>query len=352
MATYTLNYKLKKPAESDFYSVKDFNDNADTIDAKLKLGVDAKTLVDSLNTNMTSAQKDLDMLVQRSVIIVEVWAPPNTQVTLEQGALSFSGTVGSSMKLLAPVSTLGTWEMSYTYANKTYFKDIRVDNLGYNRVLAPPSLAASPWDYIAMVSEAGLAREAYVLGDTKSLTSSMGTYDVQIIGFDHDFYSVPKPGRERAGITFQMKTPTGANYIMDSDTRFVQEWEYVNMRTDQLPLIFDSLPVELQDAIKMVRKYTSLYNRTLGSVTTDDLFLFSDYELLGYKSVYSDYPFAQQYEYYRCGHTPYKNTPYWLRNNVPGVNGLERFLVISNDSQSPKQVDCNNPQGLCLGFCV
>lgn len=36
MATYTTNYKLKKPADSDFINVADFNGNFDTIDTELK----------------------------------------------------------------------------------------------------------------------------------------------------------------------------------------------------------------------------------------------------------------------------------------------------------------------------
>lgn len=36
MATYTTNYNLKKPADSDFINVADFNGNFDTIDTELK----------------------------------------------------------------------------------------------------------------------------------------------------------------------------------------------------------------------------------------------------------------------------------------------------------------------------
>lgn len=36
MALYTPNYNLKKPAQSDFYNVDDFNGNADILDVKLK----------------------------------------------------------------------------------------------------------------------------------------------------------------------------------------------------------------------------------------------------------------------------------------------------------------------------
>ena len=35
MADYTENYNLKKPAETDYYNIVDFNGNADIIDAAL-----------------------------------------------------------------------------------------------------------------------------------------------------------------------------------------------------------------------------------------------------------------------------------------------------------------------------
>lgn len=51
MATYTTNYNLKKPADSDFINVADLNGNADIIDTELKkrpvVGSDGK-LPDSL----------------------------------------------------------------------------------------------------------------------------------------------------------------------------------------------------------------------------------------------------------------------------------------------------------------
>lgn len=52
MATYTTNYNLKKPADSDFINVADFNGNADIIDEELKkrptVGKDGKLSDDLL----------------------------------------------------------------------------------------------------------------------------------------------------------------------------------------------------------------------------------------------------------------------------------------------------------------
>jgi len=37
MANYTTNYNLKKPLETDFYDIEDFNGNMDKIDAEMKI---------------------------------------------------------------------------------------------------------------------------------------------------------------------------------------------------------------------------------------------------------------------------------------------------------------------------
>lgn len=61
MATYTTNYKLKKPADSDFINVADFNGNFDTIDTELKkrpvVGSDGK-LPDSLLPDLSETYEE------------------------------------------------------------------------------------------------------------------------------------------------------------------------------------------------------------------------------------------------------------------------------------------------------
>ena len=62
MATYTTNYKLKKPADSDFINVADFNGNFDIIDTELKkrptVGEDGKLSNDLLpNLSETYEEK-------------------------------------------------------------------------------------------------------------------------------------------------------------------------------------------------------------------------------------------------------------------------------------------------------
>lgn len=58
LATETTNYKLKKPAQEDFYNIDDHNTNMDIIDAALITKVD-KIDGKSLSTNdYTTDEKD------------------------------------------------------------------------------------------------------------------------------------------------------------------------------------------------------------------------------------------------------------------------------------------------------
>lgn len=61
MATYTTNYNLKKPADSDFINIADLNDNADIIDEELKkrpvVGEDGK-LSDSLLPDLADTYEE------------------------------------------------------------------------------------------------------------------------------------------------------------------------------------------------------------------------------------------------------------------------------------------------------
>ena len=70
MATYTANYRLKKPGLADYYNIQDFNDNADVIDGKLKLGEEAKSLAESLQTSQQGMQTTLNGLQVKAVISV------------------------------------------------------------------------------------------------------------------------------------------------------------------------------------------------------------------------------------------------------------------------------------------
>ena len=67
MADFTKNYNLKKPTDTDFYNVQDFNSNVDIIDASLNNlnnsinNLDQKTnIIDSSLANLNASINNLD----------------------------------------------------------------------------------------------------------------------------------------------------------------------------------------------------------------------------------------------------------------------------------------------------
>ncbi len=134
MATYTTNYNLKKPAETDFILVGDFNDNADIIDAELKkrpvIGEDGKLSDDllpdlaaiyepkgaadsavSAHNTSTNAHQDIraNLTTHTSDTTVHVTAAEKS---------TWSGKVSGSTKVNTTLSASGwTSDNKYTLSN-------------------------------------------------------------------------------------------------------------------------------------------------------------------------------------------------------------------------------------------
>ena len=52
MATYTENYNLVKPDDTDYYSVSDFNENMDIIDAQLAANEVIEEKIDAVSDSL------------------------------------------------------------------------------------------------------------------------------------------------------------------------------------------------------------------------------------------------------------------------------------------------------------
>jgi hypothetical protein len=60
MASYTTNYSLKKPLQTEYYNVNDFNDNADIIDSEIKkVDSNLKTKTEQLGENIEEVSRSL-----------------------------------------------------------------------------------------------------------------------------------------------------------------------------------------------------------------------------------------------------------------------------------------------------
>lgn len=86
MATKTTNYKLIKPAQSDYYDVDVFNNNADTIDGVLY------GLFDDLTDNMNRLDDMENNFFPKSGGKVYGGVVIRDNLTIENGSINFSNT--------------------------------------------------------------------------------------------------------------------------------------------------------------------------------------------------------------------------------------------------------------------
>ena len=97
MATYTTNYNLKKPADSDFINIADLNGNADIIDEELKkrpvVGSDGK-LPDNLLPNLSETY--------------EKKGAANTAVSAHNTSTNAHNDIRIELDKKAPVPIIGT----------------------------------------------------------------------------------------------------------------------------------------------------------------------------------------------------------------------------------------------------
>lgn len=81
MADFTENYNLKKPADTDFYNVQDFNDNADIIDSALN-NLDAK--IDSVAEDIAeNISKNIEDFTEGTLSIARGGTGANTVVGIK-----------------------------------------------------------------------------------------------------------------------------------------------------------------------------------------------------------------------------------------------------------------------------
>lgn len=136
MATKTPNYKLNKPAQTDFYDVDVQNENMDIIDAALKKKVETEDFEEYKNSSVVGedgvhgiryydGQLQVDdgsgnwNTASSGVgIEVDVTVPTGSVVTATDGITTLTGTAeANSLKMMLP--NYGTWNFSATLNGQT-----------------------------------------------------------------------------------------------------------------------------------------------------------------------------------------------------------------------------------------
>ena len=209
--------------------------------------------------------------------------------------------------------------------------------------------ANNSWEEIIAACQSGSVPDSWVVGNSKTMTINGTSYQIDIIGKNHDTYTAGGT----APLTFQMHDCYGTKYAMNSLDTNSGGWTSCAMRSTHLPAILALMPSEVQAGIKEVNKLTSAGSQSSTiNTTTDKLFLLSEIEIFG--SVrYSKSGEGTQYAYYKAGNSKVKkvngsNSAWWERSPSGGINTF--FCRVGSEGGNYDGY-ASDSKGVAFAFC-
>ena len=211
------------------------------------------------------------------------------------------------------------------------------------------NFADNTWETIIAACQRGAVPEIWAVGNHKTMMINGASYQVDIIGKNHDTYAAGGT----APLTFQLHDCYADKKAMNGLNTNRGGWTSCAMRSTHLPAILALMPTEVQNGIREVNKLTSAGNKSATiNTTADKLFLLSEVEIFG-STTYSAAGEGTQYDYYKAGNSKakYRNgsaASWWERS--PSASGSTRFCLVYSDGD----VYTSNAvlvDGVAFGFC-
>lgn len=212
------------------------------------------------------------------------------------------------------------------------------------------TFSANSWKAIIRACQMNLVPASWNVGDYKEIVINDVTYRIDIIGKNHDTYS---DGTGLAPLTFQFHDCYETEYRMNASNTNEGGWMNCEMRLTNLPIVFDTLPIEVRSGIRQVNKPTTIGNQlNTVNIAQDNLFLLSEVEVFGDKS-FSRGGEGVQYEYYAKGLSTVKtrsgsNDVWFLRS--PYNVGNTQFCNITVTGTS-SYTAASSVYGVAPAFC-
>ena len=209
--------------------------------------------------------------------------------------------------------------------------------------------ANNSWEAIIAACQSGNVPDTWAVGDSKMMTINGADYQIDIIGKNHDTYTVGGT----APLTFQMHDCYVTNYGMNSSNTNSGGWTSCAMRSTHLPAILALMPTEVQNGIREVNKLTFAGgNSATINTTADKLFLLSEIEIFGSVS-YSKSGEGTQYDYYDMGYSKVKRYNgsarlWWERS--PTSTFSARFCRVDSGGNAHYYY-ASYAIGVAFGFC-
>ncbi len=271
-------------------------------------------------------------------------------VTATCGNTTVTGTSNGTCTLNIPA--YGTWTVTATLSGDTTSVDVVVDQVKqYTTSLSYlyDVFSENTWARIISACQSGSVPASWVVGNSKTMTINGASYQVDIIGKNHDTYTAGGT----APLTFQLHDCYGTTYPMNSSNTNSGGWTSCAMRTSTMPALLALMPSEVQAGIKQVNKLSSAGSQSSTiNTTADKLFLLSEIEIFG-TVTYSKSGEGSQYAYYSAGNSKVKNlngsAPNWRERSPSGSDSTYFCHVYSNGGAGYDNASYSI--GVAFGFC-
>ena len=211
------------------------------------------------------------------------------------------------------------------------------------------NFADNDWSAIIAACHSGSVPSTWVVGNSKPMTIGGKSYQVDIIGKNHDTYA----NGGKAPLTFQLHDCYGETKNMNSSNTNNGGWTSCAMRSTHLPAILALMPTEVQNGIREVSKKASVggASSTIETVS-DKLFLLSEVEIFG-STTYSAAGEGTQYDYYKAGNRKVKKRSgsaanWWERS--PYASNSVYFCLVGSDGNANSYI-AGLAYGVAFGFC-
>ena len=211
------------------------------------------------------------------------------------------------------------------------------------------NFADNTWETIIAACQRGDVPETWAVGNHKTMMINGASYQVDIIGKNHDTYTAGG----KAPLTFQLHDCYGETKNMNSSNTNSGGWKNSAMRTTHLPAILALMPTEVQNGIREASKKASVggASSTIETVS-DKLFLLSEVEIFG-STKDSAAGEGTQYDYYKAGNSKVKkrngSAAYWGERS-PSASKSEVFCLVSSDGNAD-YLSASLARGVAFAFC-
>lgn len=321
--------------EAGTWSVKATH-NGQTSDTK------SVTFTDRYTTSLTFFSATITVTAESGASVVLKKNDTTLQTKTSTGTVVFT------------VTETGTYTVEATKSGQTTSGSVNVvsstTSYTLTLILLKDNFADNDWSAIIAACHSGSVPSSWVAGNSKTMTINGTSYQVDIIGKNHDTYA----SGGKAPLTFQLHDCYGETKNMSSSNTNSGGWKNSAMRTTHLPAILALMPTEVQNGIRKVNKKTSVGNASSTIETvSDELFLLSMIEVFGFISDYAAAGEGTQYDYYKAGNSKVKKRKgianlWWLRS--PRVAYDTVWCYVDYDGY----IAASGPigeSGVAFGFC-